>query len=159
MNIKDWEIYSYELFSDQLKRLIAEVHSLKIQDQEGYKSHPKAKFLAAVLKLTKDSIPNNPSDPIFRQGNTLGKQNKHWFRAKFFKRYRLFFRYSTQHKVIIYVWLNDEKTLRKADSSTDPYFVFSSMLRKGNPPQDFDQLLKISVDFKEVLGNDEELGF
>lgn len=159
MNIKGWEIYSYELFSDQLKRLIAEVHNLKIQDQRGYKSHPKAKFLAAILKLTKDSIPNNPSDPTFRQGNTLGKQNKHWFRAKFFKRYRLFFRYSTQHKVIICVWLNDEKTLRKADSSTDPYFVFSSMLRKGNPPQDFDQLLAISADFEEVLGNDEESEF
>jgi toxin YhaV len=159
MNIKGWEIYSYELFSDRLKRLIAEVHTLKTQDKESYKSHPKAKLLAAILKLTKDSIPNDPSAPIFRQGKTLGKQNKHWFRAKFFKRYRLFFRYSTQHKVIIYVWLNDEKTLRKADSSTDPYFVFSSMLMQGNPPQDFGQLLEISVDFKEILGNDEELKF
>jgi toxin YhaV len=83
----------------------------------------------------------------------------HWFRAKFFKHYRLFFRYSTQHKVIIYVWLNDEKTLRKADSSTDPYVVFSSILMQVNPPQDFDQLLEISVDFKEILGNDEELEF
>ncbi len=159
MNIKGWEIYSYELFSDRLKRLIAEVNHLRTQDQSGYQSHPKAKLLAAILKLTRDSIPNNPSDPIFRQGNTLGKQNKHWFRAKFFKRYRLFFRYSTQHKVIIYVWLNDEKTLRKANSSTDPYFVFSSMLMQGSPPQDFDQLLENSVDFKEVLGNDEESEF
>lgn len=147
------------MFSDQLKKLIAEVHNLNIQDQRGYKSHPKARFLAAVLKLTKDSIPNNPGDPIFRQGITLEKQNKHWLRAKFFKHYRLFFRYSTQHKIIIYVWLNDERTLRKANSSTDPYFVFSSMLRKGNPPQDFDQLLEISIDFKEVLGNDEGLEF
>ena len=156
MKVKGWEIYSYELFSDRFKRLIAEVHDLKIQDQRGYKSHPKVKLLAAILKLTKDSIPNDPSDAIFRQGNTLGKQNKHWFRAKFFKRYRLFFRYSTQRKVIIYVWLNDEKILRQANSSTDPCFVFSSMLMKGNPPQDFDQLLEISVDFKEVLGNNEE---
>ena len=31
--------------------------------------------------------------PEYRQGGTLGDDRKHWFRAKFFQQYRLFFRY------------------------------------------------------------------
>jgi len=36
--------------------------------------------------------------------------------------------------VIVYVWINDEFTLRKAGSKTDAYAVFKSMLNAGNPP-------------------------
>jgi toxin YhaV len=71
--------------------------------------------------LLKPIIPRDPNAPEFRQGNTLGRDNRHWFRAKFHQRYRLFYRFATKEKVIIYAWLNDEKTLRKAGSKTDPY--------------------------------------
>ncbi len=84
----------------------------------------------------------------FRQGNILGKDNRHWFHAKFHERYRLFYRFSSKEKVIIYAWVNDERTLRKAGSKTDPYSVFRSMLESGNPPSTMEQLLAHAKELK-----------
>jgi toxin YhaV len=136
-----WKLYSYPLFSDQLNVLVEKVEKLAKQSPETYTSEPAAKLLATIEDLIYKQIPSNPEAPQFRQGNTLGKENKHWFRAKFHQRYRLFFRFSTKHKVIVYAWLNDENTLRKAGAKTDPYTVFASMLKSGNPPQNLDDLL------------------
>ncbi|MEQ1536640.1 MAG: type II toxin-antitoxin system YhaV family toxin, partial [Burkholderiaceae bacterium] len=72
---------------------------------------------------------------------TLGAQHKHWFRAKFFQQYRLFFRYHQASKIIVYAWVNDETTLRAYDSKTDAYQVFARMLQSGNPPDDWDALI------------------
>jgi toxin YhaV len=77
----------------------------------------------------------------FRQGNTLGADNRHWFRAKFHQRYRLFYRFSSKEKVILYAWVNDERTLRKSGSKSDPYSVFRAMLEAGDPPSTMEQLL------------------
>jgi toxin YhaV len=151
MEENSWKLYAHKLLGDQLVKLIYEVRVLQEIDPIGYVSHPKAKFLATINKLICQTIPEDPTAPEFRQGNTLGKENKHWFRTKFHARYRLFFRFSTKHRVIIYVWLNDEKTLRKAGAKTDPYFVFQSMLKSGAPPQNFEQLLNTAVLLKEVF--------
>lgn len=35
---------------------------------------------------------------------------RHWFRAKFFQQYRLFFRYHRAQRIIVYAWVNDEQT-------------------------------------------------
>lgn len=145
MEANDWKLYGHKLFIDQFKKLLSEVSELQRSDPTGYESHPKAKFFATINRLIRETIPEDPTAPEFRQGNTLGKTNKHWFRAKFHGRYRLFFRFSSQHRIIVYTWLNDEKTLRKAGAKTDPYIVFQSMLKSGNPPQDFEQLLKKAI--------------
>ncbi len=136
-----WRLFAQPLFSEPLQRLIEKVEKLKAQSPESYTNEPAAKLLATIEDLIYKQIPSNPEAPQYRQGNTLGKKNKHWFRAKFHRRYRLFFRYSTQYKVIVYAWLNDENTLRKAGAKTDPYAVFLSMLKSGNPPQDLDELM------------------
>jgi toxin YhaV len=83
----------------------------------------------------------------FRQGNTLGKDNRHWFRAKFHERYRLFYRFSTKEKLIVYAWVSDEKTLRQAGSKTDPYSVFRRMLEAGDPPRSMEELLRRAKEF------------
>ena len=43
--------------------------------------------------------------------------------------------------MIVYAWVNDRDTLRKAGSGTDPYAVFGRMLGQGNPPDDWPALL------------------
>jgi toxin YhaV len=86
-------------------------------------------------------IPNNPASEAYRQGRTLGGANRNWQRAKFHQRFRLFFRFSSKHRVIIYAWLNDEDTLRMSGARTDPYVVFRAMLSRGEPPSDWDALL------------------
>lgn len=63
--------------------------------------------LAAITKLAFDVIPQDPTRPEYRQGGALGDDHKHWFRAKFFQQYRLFFRYHAPSKVIVYAGVND----------------------------------------------------
>jgi toxin YhaV len=57
-------------------------------------------------------------------------------------RFRFFFRFSSGHRAIIYAWVNDENTLCKAGSRNDPYEVFATRLREGNPPDDWDGLFR-----------------
>ena len=77
-----------------------------------------------------------------RQGGTPGDPRKHWFRAKFFQQYRLFYRFNSDAKVIVVAWVNEDKTLRAYGSKTDTYATFKGMLEDGNPPDNFDVLLK-----------------
>ena len=49
--------------------------------------------MAATANLAFEVIPQDPSRTEYRQGNTLGADHRHWFRAKFVQQYRLFFRY------------------------------------------------------------------
>uniref|UniRef100_UPI0025F0C19E type II toxin-antitoxin system YhaV family toxin n=1 Tax=uncultured Thiohalocapsa sp. TaxID=768990 RepID=UPI0025F0C19E len=80
--------------------------------------------------------------PAFRQGDTLGEARKHWFRAKCFQQYRLFYRFSSEARIIVLAWVNDETTLRAYGSRTDAYATFRGMLDGGNPPDDFDALMQ-----------------
>jgi toxin YhaV len=91
--------------------------------------------------LAFDVIPQDPARAEYRQGGTLGDDRKHWFRAKFFQQYRLFFRYHAAAKMIVYAWVNDDDTKRAYESSDDAYRVFRKMLESGHPPDDWNQLL------------------
>lgn len=108
----------------------------------GDHSNSNLKLFDLVLKNIDEVIPEDPASPKFRQGTTLGKGNAMWRRAKFGGRFRLFFRYHSQSKLIAYAWVNDERSLRKKGSKTDPYTVFEKMLDSGNPPGAFEDLIK-----------------
>jgi hypothetical protein len=54
--------------------------------------------------------------------------------AKFFQRYRLFFRFDLKAKIIVYALVNDEDSKRAYGSKNDAYAVFKAMLVVGNPP-------------------------
>ncbi len=148
MEVNGWRLFQYPLFEHQLKTLTEAVEQLSITQPDTYKDHPKAKLLATIHRLITETIPRNPNSPEFRQGATLGPDNRHWFRAKFHQRYRLFFRFSSKDKVIVYVWVNDESTLRKAGARTDAYAVFKSMLDAGDPPRTLETLLNRSTELK-----------
>lgn len=108
-----------------------------------------SKLLAAVLRLVHEHIPSDPTDAKFRLGDALGPRFRSWCRAKFHQRYRLFFRYNSNFKVVVYSWFNSQDNLRKAGSKNDPYSVFCQMLQAGKPPTDFGELLSYSA--KESL--------
>lgn len=136
-----WTIFAHPLFLGQLEALIRQVETLKEKYPAGFVKKNPAKRLAAIAKLAFEVIPQDPARPEYRQGGTLGDAHKHWFRAKFFQQYRLFFRYHGPSKVIVYAWVNDEDTKRAYESSDDAYHVFRRMLESGHPPDDWDQLL------------------
>lgn len=94
------------------------------------------------------TVPHNPDHPDFRLGKTLGAEHANWRRARkgMPDRYRLFFRCASKPvKSIVYVWFNDEDTLRKAGSKTDVYEVFRRMLMRGRVPTSITDLLHESA--------------
>jgi len=139
--IHEWSAFAHPLFLAQIEALAQQVEAFKQKDPARYVKKNASKRLAAITKLAFDLIPQDPARPEYRQGGTLGDDHKHWFRAKFFQQYRLFFRYHAPSKVIVYAWVNDEDTRRAYDSSDDAYRVFRKMLESGQPPDGLDQLL------------------
>jgi toxin YhaV len=139
--VNGWSVFAHPLFLTQLQALTLQVEALKTKNLQGYVKKNATKRLAAIQKLAFEVIPQDPSRAEYRQGGTLGDVYKHWFRAKFFQQYRLFFRYHLQAKIIVLAWVNDEDTKRAYDSSDDAYRVFRKMLESGHPPDDWDALL------------------
>ncbi|WP_417251901.1 type II toxin-antitoxin system YhaV family toxin [Castellaniella sp.] len=140
--IHGWTVFAHPLFLAQLDTLTQQVEALKKRDPAGYIKKNATKRLAAITELAFDIIPQDPTKREYRQGRTLGDHYKHWFRAKFFQQYRLFFRYHAPSKVIVLAWVNDTDTKRAYESEDDAYRVFTKMLDSGHPPDDWDQLLK-----------------
>lgn len=141
LTINGWRIYVWPGFRERWVRMRTEVEALRRKDPNGYRSAPAARFLKTVRDIVLAEVPADPGAERFRHGNALGTANRHWRRVKFHRRFRLFFQYSQQHRIIIYAWLNAEGTLRKQGSKTDPYVVFESMLARGRPPSGWDALL------------------
>lgn len=142
-----WQLFYFKLFKDALDELEQVVTRLARQDPGGYKTHPKTRLLASVYKSVTQLVPANPDHPDFRLGKTLGAEYANWRRVKkgMPDRYRLFFRFaSSPVRLIVYVWFNDEDTLRKAGSKTDVYEVFKRMLARGEVPSSIVDLLNAS---------------
>ncbi len=145
--VNGWQLFAHPLFLEQLEKLTAGVERGRVKDPRGWRQSANAKLLAALRQLVFETIPQDPARSEYRQGGTLGDARKHWFRAKFGAgRFRLFFRYSTSARIIIFAWVNDETTLRTYGARSDAYAVFRRMLDKGNPPDDWSALLAAASD-------------
>jgi toxin YhaV len=143
-----WRLFAHPVFTLTFDALVDEVKRLSQSDPHGYKDHPKTKLLKRILDLIETEIPRDPGANEYSLGNTLGPAHRHWRRAKFLGRFRLFFRYSSKANVIIFAWMNDENTLRQAGGRNDPYSVFGGLLRRGRPPDDWDALMKEAASLK-----------
>ena len=139
-----WTFLFHEGVIEQLRKLHAAAQRAQENDPAGFESNANVKLFRALSQLILDVVPGDPSRDEFRQGNTLGEAYRHWRRAKVGRRFRLFFRYDSRSKVIVFAWVNDEQTLRSAGSKSDPYAVFEKMLGRGNPPDDWTVLVAAS---------------
>ncbi len=139
--VDGWTLFAHPLFLDQVESLVARVEARRAKDPLGYKKKNVTKRLAAIVTLAFEVIPQDPARAEYRQGSTLGDHRKHWFRAKFFQQYRLFFRYHRASRIIVYAWVNDEDTKRAYERPDDAYRVFRKMLEGGQPPEDWETLL------------------
>lgn len=149
--VNGWTLLAHPLFMEQIEALVQEVSTLKKKSPVDYKKRNASKRLAAIYKLAFEIIPQNPNLSEYRQGDTLGAEYKHWFRAKFFQRYRLFFRFHSEARIIVYTWVNDTETLRAYDSKTDAYKIFGKMLATGNPPDSWDDLIKAAKNEQKTV--------
>lgn len=132
-------------WQDELEETVSKLAG---SDPDGYKSHPKTRLLASIHKAITQTVPADPDHPDFRLGKTLGAEYTNWRRVKrgMPDRYRLFFRFASKPvKLIVYVWFNDEDTLRKAGAKSDVYEAFRRMLSRGQVPTSLKELLAEST--------------
>jgi toxin YhaV len=140
MQRQGWTLLFHDCVVEQLQKLHAAAMRAEQNDPKGFESNANVKLFRALSQLMLEVVPSDPARDEYRQGNTLGQTYRHWRRAKIGRRFRLFFRYDSKVKVIIFAWVNDEQTLRSAGSKSDPYAVFEKMLGRGHPPTDWEAL-------------------
>lgn len=139
-----WNLLFHECLVEQLRKLHAAAERAQKQDPKGSESNANVRLFAALSKLIFEVVPSDPNREEYRQGNTMGAAYRHWRRAKIGRRFRLFFRFDSKTRIIIFAWVNDEHTLRASGSKCDPYIVFQRMLERGHPPDDWADLLSAS---------------
>ena len=139
-----WNLLFHECLVEQLRKLHAAAERAQKQDPKGSESNANVRLFAALSKLIFEAVPSDPNREEYRQGNTMGAAYRHWRRAKIGRRFRLFFRFDSKTRIIIFAWVNDEQTLRSSGSKSDPYVVFEKMLGRGNPPDDWHALMQAS---------------
>lgn len=144
--INGWTILAHPCFLQQVERLLGAVEAAARRSPAHYRASADYKLLTAIARLAFDIVPQDPTRREYRHGGALDGSNRHWFRARFGNgRFRLFFRYRSDVRIIVFAWVNDEETLRTYGSSTDAYAVFARMLSAGNPPDDWDELVAASM--------------
>ena len=139
-----WSLLFHDCLNEQLQTLHAAVVRAKAHDPKGVEANANVKLFNALSKLMFDTVPGDPNREEYRQGNTMGASFRHWRRAKIGRRFRLFFRFDSKTKIIIFAWVNDENTLRSSGSKSDPYAVFEKMLERGHPPDSWASLASAS---------------
>jgi toxin YhaV len=103
-----WTLLFHDCFLDQLKVLEGAVARARRNDPAGFEGNSNVSLFSALVDLIHETIPQEPGRDEYRQGNTLGMSYRHWRRAKTGRRFRLFFRYDSKSKVIVYAWVSDE---------------------------------------------------
>lgn len=144
MIVNGWQLFYFKLFKAALGELEQTVAKLARQQPSKYKSHPQTRLLASVYKAIMKTIPADPDHADYRLGKTLGAEYANWRRVKkgMPDRYRLFFRFASKPvQLLVYVWFNDEDSLRKAGAKTDVYAAFTRMLMRGEVPTSIQALL------------------
>jgi toxin YhaV len=150
MAAQGWTLLFHACIAQQMQRLQQAAAKAQAADKDPAQN-ANVKLLAALSRLMYTVIPDDPGLPGYRLGNTLGPGYRHWRRAKIGRRFRLFFRYDTRSRIIIYAWVNDANSLRSAGAKTDPYVIFQKMLESGNPADDWNVLLADSTPGKLLL--------
>ena len=139
-----WSLLFHDCVIVQLQKLHAAVERAQAQDAQRFESNANVKLFNALSQLMLETVPSDPNREDYRQGNTMGAAFRHWRRAKIGRRFRLFFRFDSRTRIIIFAWVNDENTLRSSGSKSDPYAVFQKMLQRGRPPDDWAALASAS---------------
>ncbi|MGH2458775.1 MAG: type II toxin-antitoxin system YhaV family toxin [Chloroflexota bacterium] len=140
--VNGWVLLYHPAFGNRYAGLRDETRRLKSRlPDDQYRTHPLVKLTASVRRLVLEIVPLNPNSEEFHLHGDLAA----FRRAKGHglpPRYRLFWVFSSQIHTIIFLYLNDDATLRKEGADTDPYAVFRQMIDRGAVGDDFDANLE-----------------
>ena len=135
--VDGWTLLYYPIFGDRYRALRDEVRRLRSElAPDEYRQHPLVNLAARVRRLVLETVPANPDAADFRLRGNLGgfrRAKEHGLPPG----HRLFWTFSNRAKAIIYLYLNDEATLRKEGATTDPYVIFRGLVNRGEIGHDF----------------------
>lgn len=123
-------LLKYHIFyANRIARLKEQIQELRTKlDDEAFKQHEIVKLAYRIRKADQEIIPQDPNRPEYRLSGELKKYRRY---KQGLKRYRIIFCFCNHPKIIIYLYVNDEKHLRKAGAKTDPYEEFKKLIAKG----------------------------
>jgi toxin YhaV len=140
--VNGWILLYHPLFGRRYTELRSEARRLKRQlPAHEFRQRPLVKLVAAVHRLITQIVPADPNAPGFRLRGELAKFRRAKGRG-LPPRYRLFWVFSEQAHTIVFLYLNDESTLRKEGAGTDPYEVFRTLVQRGELGDDFQENLR-----------------
>ncbi|MBL7092103.1 MAG: type II toxin-antitoxin system YhaV family toxin [Candidatus Omnitrophica bacterium] len=124
----DYLLRYHDFYYQRITKLKERVKELrnKLSDEE-YKQHEIVKLAYRIRKADREIIPQAPNRPEYRLFGDLRKYRRY---KQGLQRYRILFCFSTQPKIILYLYLNDERHLRKAGDKHDPYEEFKKLVAK-----------------------------
>lgn len=133
-----WLVLFGPFFLERLNALHMEVKALAQRKTPAeFRAHPTVKLLASVVRLVTAIIPQDPDAAAYRLSGDLAKFRR-VKKQGLPPRYRIFFAFSTRTKSIIFLYLNDESTIRKEGDKNDVYEAFRRMIRRGEIGEDFE---------------------
>ena len=112
-----WTLLFHDAIVEQLRRLRAAAQRAERKGPKRSGRNANVRLFCALSRLMLETIPCDPGREEYRLGNTLGSAYRHWRRAKIGRRFRLFFRYDSKAKVIVYAWVNDDESYLPAGAS------------------------------------------
>lgn len=122
--LKYHEFY-YQRISE-LKEWVKDLYK-KLEPVE-FRQHEIVKLAYRIRKSDQEIIPQDPDRPEYRLSGELRKYRRY---KQGLRRYRIIFCFSNHPKIILYLYLNSEKHLRKAGSKSDLYEEFKKLVQKG----------------------------
>lgn len=134
-----WTIYFHRVFAERYEQLLSSVTALKgTLPSKEYRQRPTVKLFAKLTRAIRETVPADPDAPEYRLKRDLAKFRRMKGHG-LADRYRLFWVFSSRLRVIVFLYLNDESTLRKQDAASDPYEVFKRLLSRGEIGSGFDE--------------------
>ena len=131
-----WQILFNEPFTTAYGDLSASLNPKE------FKQHPDIKLFSALYKVIYEVVPGDPNHPDFRLDGQLRKFRRVKGRG-LPARFRLFFIFMESTKTIVFLYMNDRRSLRKAGDPRDPYGKFSRLVQQGVIGSDFEENYRI----------------
>jgi toxin YhaV len=119
----------HHFYAQRVSKLKEQVKELKKRlDPEQFKEHEIVKLAFRIRGASQETIPQDPNRPEYQLRDELRKYRRY---KRGLQRYRIIFCFSSQPPIIVYLYVNDEKRLRKDGDRNDPYEEFKKQTYQG----------------------------
>lgn len=119
----------HEFYAARIAVLKEKIKKLKknLPHQE-FVHHETVKLAFRIKRATEEIIPEDPDRPEYKLKGPLKKYRRY---KQGLSRYRLIYFFTETPPLIVYLYINDEKHLRKDNDKNDPYQEFSKLINQG----------------------------